>query len=57
MIYADFESIIVPEDNRKQNPNKSYRKKYQKHITCSYSCKLLCVADRVCKPFKWYHSS
>ena len=23
MIYADFESILVPEDNGKQNPNKS----------------------------------
>ena len=24
MIYADFESILVPEDNKKQNPNESY---------------------------------
>ena len=24
MIYADFESILVPEDNGKQNPNGSY---------------------------------
>ena len=23
MIYTDFESILVPEDNRNQNPNKS----------------------------------
>ena len=23
-IYADFESILVPEDNGKQNPNESY---------------------------------
>ena len=29
---ADFESILVPEDNRKQNPNKSYTKEYQKHV-------------------------
>ena len=57
MIYADFESIIVPEDNGKQNPNKSFRKKYQKHIACSYGCKLLCVDYNVCKPFKQYHSS
>ena len=28
MIYADFESILVPEDNRKQNPNESYTNKY-----------------------------
>ena len=32
MIYADFESILVPEDNWKQNPNESYTSKYQK--TC-----------------------
>ena len=24
MIYADFESILVPEDNGKQNPEESY---------------------------------
>ena len=24
MIYADFEIILVPEDNGKQNPNESY---------------------------------
>ena len=24
-IYADFESILVPEDNGKQNPNESYK--------------------------------
>ena len=32
MIYADFENIIVPEDNEKQNPNESYTNKYQKHV-------------------------
>ena len=32
MIYADFESILVPEDNEEQNPNVSYTNKYQKHI-------------------------
>ena len=36
MIYADFESVLVPEDNEKQNPNESYTTKYQKHIGCSY---------------------
>ena len=24
MIYADFESVLVPEDNVMQNPNESY---------------------------------
>ena len=28
IIYADFESILVPEDKGKQNPNESYTKKY-----------------------------
>ena len=28
MIYADFESILVPEDNGKQNPEGSYMRKY-----------------------------
>ena len=32
MIYADFESIFVPEHNGKQNPEESYTKKNQKHI-------------------------
>ena len=28
MIYADFECILAPESNRKENPNESYIKKY-----------------------------
>ena len=28
-----FESILVLEDNGKQNPKQSYTNKYQKHIT------------------------
>ena len=30
MIYADFESILVPEDNGKQNTKESYTNKYHK---------------------------
>ena len=30
IIYAEFESILVPEDNGKQKPEESYRNKYQK---------------------------
>ena len=30
MTYADFESILVPEDNGKQNPKESYTNKYQR---------------------------
>ena len=52
IIYADFESILVPEDNEKQNVKESYRNKYQKHIACSYGYKLVCVDDEFSKPFK-----
>ena len=44
-----FESILVPEDNGKQNPDESYTRKYQKHIACSYGYKLLCVNDNFSK--------
>ena len=54
MIYADFDSILVPEDNVKQNPIESYTNKYQKCVACSYSCKLGCVDDNFSKPFKSY---
>ena len=29
MIYADFKSILVPENNEKQNPDESYKNKYK----------------------------
>ena len=32
MIYADFKVILVPDDNRKQNPNESYTNKYPKNV-------------------------
>ena len=41
MTYADFENILVFEDNGKQNPNESYTNKYQKHVACSYGYKLV----------------
>ena len=55
MIYADFESIIVSEDNGKQNMSDSYTNKYQKHVACSYGYKLICVDDKFNnKPLKSY---
>ena len=51
---ADFESILVPENNRKQNPEDSYTNKYKKHIAFSYGHKLVCVNDRFSKPHKTY---
>ena len=35
MIYADFESILLSQDNEKQNSEESYLSKYQKHVACS----------------------
>ena len=35
MIHADFENILVPQDNGNQNQNESYTTKYQKNIACS----------------------
>ena len=39
MICADFESILEPEDNGKQNPNEFYTNKYKKHAACIYGYK------------------
>ena len=54
IIYSDFESILVPEDNWKQDLEESYTNKYQKHIAWSYGCKLVCVDDKFSKTFKAY---
>ena len=54
IIYADFESILVPEGNGKQNPKEYYMNKYQKHIACSYGYKLICVDDKFSMFFKTY---
>ena len=54
MIYADFESILLPEGNGKQNPNESYTNKYQKHVACSYGYESVCIDDKFSKHFKSY---
>ena len=54
MIYPDFGSILVSEDNGKQNPDDSYTNKYQKHAAFSYGYKLVCVGDNFIKPFRSY---
>ena len=53
-MYANFESILVLENNGKQNLEESYKNKYQKHIACSYGYKLVCVDDNFSNPFKTY---
>ena len=52
IIYVDFESILVPEDNGKQNSNESYTNKYQKHVACSHRY----IDDKFSKVFKSYLS-
>ena len=47
-----LKSILVPEDNGKQNPNETYTNKYQKHVACSYGYKFVCVDDKFSKSFK-----
>ena len=54
MIYANFQSIIAPEDKGKQNPEESYTNKYQNHNSCSYGYRLVCLDDNFSKPFKSY---
>ena len=34
--------------------NESYTNNYQKHVACSYGYKLVCVDDKLSKPFKSY---
>ena len=45
--YADFESVLMPEANGKQNLEEFYTNKHQKHIAWSYGYKLLCVNDKL----------
>ena len=54
MIYENFKSILVPEDNGKKNSNESYTKKYKKHVACSDCYKFVCVDDKFSQPFKSY---
>ena len=54
MIYVDFESILVPEDNGKQNPNDLCTNKCQEHVACSYGYKSVCVDDKISKSFTSY---
>ena len=50
----DFQSVLVPEDNGKQNPNESYTNKYEKHVACSNDYKLVCVDDKFSKSLKLF---
>ena len=54
IIYSNFESILMPEDNRRQIPNESYTNKYQNNVAYSYGYQLRCVDDNFSWPFKSY---
>ena len=54
MIYVDFESTLVPEDNERQNPEESYMNKYQKQVAWSYGYKSVCADDKFSKSLKSY---
>ena len=54
MIDADLENILLPEDSGKQNSEEPCRNKCQKHISCSYGYKLVCVDHKFSKPFRSY---
>ena len=36
MIYADFKTVLVPDNNVKQYADESYRNKYCNIFACSY---------------------
>ena len=54
MIYDDFESNLIPENNEKQNLDEPHTKKYQNYYSCIYGCKLVCVNDQFNQPLKSY---
>ena len=51
IIHANFERILVPQNNGKQNFEELYTNKYKKYGTCSYGYKLVCVDDKFSKTF------
>ena len=54
MIYADFESILVPRENREKNLVEFYANKYQKYVACSCGYSLVFVDDKFSKPVRSY---
>ena len=45
LVYADFEAITQKIDSCQPNDEKSYTERYQKHIDCGYSYKIVCCYD------------
>ena len=51
MIYASFKKYFSTSKNGNQNADDSYTNKYQNHVGCRFSYKLVCVDDHFNKPF------
>ena len=51
IIHANFEGILMPKTNGKENPEEPFTNKYQEHIGCSYGYKRICTHDNFSKPF------
>ena len=45
-VYADFESLLKEVQSNDRNNNTSHTGKYQKHIFCSCTYKVVCIDDR-----------
>ena len=55
VIYADFEAITQKIDSCQPNDEKSYTERYQKHIDCGYSFKVVCCYDdKFSRPIQLY---
>ena len=54
MISAYFESILISENNGKENPDEPYTNKYQSHLDCNVDYKLVRADDQFSKCFKSY---
>ena len=54
VIYADFESILIAENNAKESPDESHKNRYQNHVCYGFDYKLVCVDDEFCKCFRSY---
>ena len=47
--YPDFE-VVLKGVRRDKGSNASYTKKYQAHIPCSFTYKVVCIDDKFSKP-------
>ena len=52
-IYADSEAVLKGVKSSDKN-NSSYTGKYQVHIPCSFSCKVICIDNKFSKKIVFY---